>query len=66
MWTTSIKSRVYAVIKERIKAAQVKHDERVADIEKEHEEAVKRMESNKTDAIEASATSLVENIIGKI
>lgn len=54
------------VIKERLKAAQVKHDARVAEIEKEHEEKLKSLQELKDSRIEDSATELVEGIIGKL
>lgn len=54
MWGNSIAARVNRVIKERIKVAQQKHDARIEEIEEEAEQK-----------IEASASELVEEIIGK-
>lgn len=66
MFGNSIKARVNRVIKHRIKVAQKTHDERVKAIEAEHEEAKKNLEAAKDNAVEASAVTLVESIIGKI
>lgn len=66
MFGTSIKSRVNKVIGERIKAGQQKHDERVKAIDAEHEAAKKDLEEAKEIAVERSAVSVVEDIIGKV
>lgn len=65
MFGNSIKSRVNKVIGERIKMGQKKHDERVKAIEAEHDAAKKNLEKAKDVAVETSAISVVEGILGK-
>lgn len=65
MWGNSIAARVQRVIKDRIKAAQEKHNERVTALKEERENSRKALDAAHDIAVEASANALVDSIIGK-
>lgn len=66
MWLgNSIAARVNRVVKERVKAAQQKHNERVKALEEERDNHRKSLDQAHDIAVETSASSLVESIIGK-